>query len=474
MNNGPRLIAYIRVSRTMDRAGDSFQAPGQQRDAIGHAVALAGGTIVEEITDLNESGGTMNRPGLNKARQMLRHGAADGIVVARLDRFGRTLDVPIVIDELEAAGHRFISATDNFDTQTSVGRFALGLMVLVARLERDRHTETWAASTRGAIERGVAIRVPFGYGRGEDGRLVPVEPAASVVRGVFCDRAAGIGVADITRRLNSGGVSPAYAGAWTRQTVRAMTRVRTYLGEAKYAGNVNLTAHEALVTPELFAAAQRPASPSNAVFGDALLTGLVRCAGCGYVMGSGTSKQVRRYSCNRHHGGGDCPAPTAATAHLVESHATAAFLGRYGDVRARGAATGREVAAAERAMQRRREEFAWWRDSADVRDTVGTADYLAGLASRRAAMDDAERAHAVTVRKNGAQDLVVDLAAWAAMTTPERRALMHAGIDAIWLRRAASTHAPIASRCDVVFVGDERGDRPVNTQGRAGQIRPMR
>lgn len=470
--NGPRLIAYIRVSKVGERAGDAFQAPGQQRDAIGHAAALAGGTIIEEIVDLNESGGTMNRPGLKRAMKMLREGAADGIVVARLDRFGRTLEVPIVIEQMEADGHRFISASDSFDTSTPMGRFALGLMALVARLERERHIETWAVSTRNAIERGVAIRIPYGYERGQGGRLAPVEPAASVVRDIFRQRAAGVGIADIAHKLNADRIPPANSAVWTRQSVRALLRIRTYLGEAKYADNLNTTAHEPIISAELFAAAQTERTLPNRPLGASLLTGIIRCAGCGYMMGASSAQGVRRYGCGRHHGGGRCPSPTTVSAHLVHDYVTALFLERYGSAGAHGGGQGREVAAAEAAVDRARGEFEWWRDDPEVRSQIGTADYLAGLTSRRSALDDAQAAHARAVRASGASGLQIDAAAWEDLTVPEQRSLIAAGVDAVLLSRPRSTHSPVSSRCDVLFVGDQPR-LEVSRQGRPGVLRTV-
>src|SRR4051794_24734051 len=109
------LIAYIRVSKVAGRDGDSFQSPDQQRDAIAHAVALMpGARIAEEIIDLDESGGTMNRPGLGRALAALDAGRADGIAVAKLDRFARNASAIELIERMERAGKVFVSAADRF------------------------------------------------------------------------------------------------------------------------------------------------------------------------------------------------------------------------------------------------------------------------------------------------------------------------------------------------------------------------
>ena len=455
-----RLVSYIRVSKVAGREGDRFQSPDQQRDAIAHIIALSNADIVEEVIDLDESGGTMDRPGLKRALAMLDRGEADGIVVARLDRFGRNLEVPLIIEGLVESGKVFLSAADQFDTGTPMGRFALGMMALVAKLERDRHIETWGNSTRRAILRGVAINVPYGYARGPDGRLQPVEPAAGVVRKMFELRAAGHGVAAIAATLDADGIGPPRAADWTRQTVRAMLRVRTYLGEAAYGETVTADAHPAIVDTQTWQAAQTARGVSRPSRDANLLAGILRCAGCGYLMGAGTGRGGRRYSCNRVHGGGRCPSPTAAMAPRLEAHVTDLFLARYGDVVVTAAQAPPALHAHERGHAAAGRVFAACRDDAELRDALGSEHYRAGLLARHQRVEAAGRAHAAAVRGAGAQSLVVDPDVWEALTIARRRLVLAAGIDDILLRRAANTRVPIAERCVVRWTGEGQTDVP--------------
>ena len=464
-----RLVAYIRVSKVAGREGDRFQSPDQQREAIGHAAALANATIIEEIVELDESGGTMDRPGLKRALAMLHDGQADGIVVARLDRFGRNIEVPLVIRDLVDNGKVFLSAADQFDTSTPMGRFALGMMALVATLERDRHVETWAKSTANAIGRGVAVRCPYGYRRADTGRLVPDEPAAGAVRKMYRLRAAGTGVAAIAATLNADGVPPPHAAEWTRQTVRAMLRVRTYLGEARYGEHVTLDAHPALVDHATWHAAQRSRGVSRPSEGKNLLAGILRCAGCGYLMGAGQGRGGRRYNCNRVHGGGRCPSPTAAMAPRLEAHVEQAFLERYGSASVIAAQTSPELLALEDAHNLALREFEEWRDDTAMRTLIGAENYRAGLATRHAQVEAAARTHAAAVREQGAQSLAIDAAVWDDLTIPERRLLLAAGIDDVLLSRAANNMVPIADRVVIRWTGEGAADG-LPRQGVAGPV----
>lgn len=58
-----RAIAYVRVSEVGNRAARGrFESPDLQRVAIDQWAEARGIRIVEEVHDLNRSGGTLTRP----------------------------------------------------------------------------------------------------------------------------------------------------------------------------------------------------------------------------------------------------------------------------------------------------------------------------------------------------------------------------------------------------------------------------
>jgi site-specific DNA recombinase len=215
--------------------------------AINAIVSLTlGARIVAEFQDLDESGGSIDRPGVRKAISMVDTGQVDGIVCAYLDRWARTMEAPEMIERWTKHGKTFISAHDRFDANTSTGRFALGMMLLVAKYYRDRVTETWDASAR-----GVYVTVPFGYRRAGNKRgaqLLPETGKAAIVRRIFTERAQGVGISVIADGLNSDGIPSPRRGRWTRHAVRALIRVRADMGEASRGEYVHENAHAATVT----------------------------------------------------------------------------------------------------------------------------------------------------------------------------------------------------------------------------------
>ena len=133
------LIGYARVS-TQDPSVEL------QRDAL----AKAGCRKV--FTD-KISGAQAERPGLNKAIEMLRDG--DTLVVWKLDRLGRSVKSLVdLVGELAQQGVHFNSLTDSIDTTTPSGRFFFHVMASLAEMERELTVERTRAGLEAARQLG--------------------------------------------------------------------------------------------------------------------------------------------------------------------------------------------------------------------------------------------------------------------------------------------------------------------------------
>lgn len=450
-----RLIEYVRVSKVGGRDGDSFQSPQQQRKANRSIVNLTpGGQIVETIEELDESGGTMNRDGLQRAIRMVESGEADGIVVAWLDRWARTVETLELIERWAAEGKAFISAAERFDAATSHGKFALGMMLLVAKYYRDRSIEQWDSAVAGAIGRGVSISVPYGYRRadGNGSRLVPDEPAASVVRRIYAERAAGRGVAAIADGLNADGIQSARGTWWTRGSLQALVKVRTYLGEAGKGSHTNREAHEALVDELTWRAAQSRGRVQW-VHGDgALLSRIVRCASCGWAMSSGSGGSgARRYGCGRNHSDGKCPGPSTINAERLEELVEALFLERHCVAVRPIGTTDPAVEKAAALAEKRHRQYVQWRDDVDMAESLGDDEYRASLVARKRAWDDAIDAYESTVRRADASSLTVDVDGYWSLSMVERRQLLARALERVVIRRAVAANEPLPNRVELVW-----------------------
>lgn len=82
------------------------------------------------------SGAASARPGLEKAKELLR--AGDTLVVWRLDRLGRSLkDLIAWVGYLEERDVGFQSLQQAIDTTTSAGKLTLHVFGALAEFERD-------------------------------------------------------------------------------------------------------------------------------------------------------------------------------------------------------------------------------------------------------------------------------------------------------------------------------------------------
>ncbi len=296
-----KAVGYVRVSRVMGRDGESFLSPQLQREEIERTARREGLDVVEVVEELDASGGNRARPGWNRAIEMVERGEADGVVVWNLARFSRSVkDALDALERIEAAGGRLWSATEQLDDSAS-GRMVRTILLSVAENERDRARASFAASTASAVGRGVhtASRVPIGYRRGPDKRLVPDPETAPVVLGVFERRAGGLSWVGLARWLGEQGHPRTESGA------KSIVHNRCYLGEARYGAAVKKDAHEAIVPRALWRRCQEPgrrSARSGKLTQRYLLQGIATCAGCGramYLSGGQRTKDYAHYVCRR-------------------------------------------------------------------------------------------------------------------------------------------------------------------------------
>ena len=133
------LIGYARVST-------SDQNLNLQKDAL-----LKIGC--EKIYEDEISGTTKQRPGLDKALDVLR--AGDTLIVWKLDRLGRSIKNLIsLISDLNSKDIHFKSITDSIDTSTPSGRFFFHIMASLAQMERELIAERTKAGLNAAKKLG--------------------------------------------------------------------------------------------------------------------------------------------------------------------------------------------------------------------------------------------------------------------------------------------------------------------------------
>jgi site-specific DNA recombinase len=305
------LDIYVRVSRVGGRSGESFISPEVQEERC-RAMATAKSYRVGEVfTDLDQTGGKMDRPEFERAMERIRSGQSGGMIVQKLDRFARnTRGLLEAVEEMQDHGAALVIVEGGIDTADPVyGQFLLTLFGGLAQLELGRIGAAWATAHERHIARGVPTgRAPAGYRKDENGRLVVVPEYAEVVREAFELRANGGSWGAVRDLLNEHGVPTATGNAWIERTASRLLGNRTLLGEVRFGEMVNKDAHDPIISVPLFNKVQRTRGDwaPRARKEPALLAGILRCATCERKMTHDTNrrngdKPYHFYRCRSEH-----------------------------------------------------------------------------------------------------------------------------------------------------------------------------
>lgn len=468
-----KLDAYVRVSKVAGRSGQSFISPEVQREQIERWAQAHGHMLSWHEPELDVSGGSMSRPVFDRIMQRISSGQSDGVIVAKLDRFARTLVGALsTLEEFERHGAVLISVAENLDLSTPMGKAFLRILLVFAELERDRISENWETATDNAIARGVHIAkfTPVGYERGTDKRLVPGAEAPAI-REAFLMRAAHKTRTEIARRLDELAPRPR-GGRWTSSNVERIIKNRVYLGEAYRGKAVNPDAHEAIVShAEWQAANLAPVRASHRGKQPNLLGGIVRCSGCRYVLapqvfGAQRPNSTRVYRCRALHSAGACPEPVNISRDALDHYVEAVWREQMEDHALSIKQDSEVLQAASAKLQDAEQELAAFACDLTARRLLG-GGYHAALQARASAV---EQAQAELAGASASTPSAEAIEGYDELPVEERKRILSSSIDAVIVKRG-DARVPVDERVAILWRGEGPNDLP--RRGRDnGPIRP--
>src|SRR5215208_1073807 len=326
--HGPkRAILYARVST--DEQARSGYSLAQQLEALKAYVAREGYEVLEEESDPGQSGASLERPGMDRVRDLVSAGGVYVVLAQDRDRFSREPAYTYLLRrEFEEHCCELRSLNDRGDGSPE-GDLTDGILDQLAKFERAKTAER---SRRGKLRKAREGKVicghtpgyGFRYNEPRDG--YEVEPRnMAVVRRIFgLIGGGGESLYGTARALEREGVpSPSGNRVWAKPTIKGIVqddayRTLDYRQMQDLAAEGHLTADvlarprsewiavpvpDCGVPPELVDAARNavkdnrsPSSAGRRVFD--LSGGVLHCAACGRRM-SGTSvfdpKTDRRY-----------------------------------------------------------------------------------------------------------------------------------------------------------------------------------
>lgn len=297
---GKRVFVYIRVS-TREQAEEGYSI-GEQEARLRKYCDAMGWILVRVFIDPGFSGSNMDRPALQDMINEIERGNADIVLVDKLDRLSRSqFDTLYLIQKVFTVNDvAFVSRAESFDTSTSFGRAALGIMSVFAELEREKIKERMSEGKEGRAKEGKykgGGNIPIGYDYDlETGKLNENMYESMQVKEVFDLFNKRTPIHSIMRIMNEKGYRTKY-GEWKEPTIRSMLSNRVYLGEIKHKNNWYDGLHDGFIDPDVFDRAQaikRERDITNEKFKPgkrykSALAGLIWCAHC-------TAKYQWRYN----------------------------------------------------------------------------------------------------------------------------------------------------------------------------------
>ena len=270
--SGPKLLRCAVYTRKSTEQGleQAFNSLNNQREAAEAYIksqAHEGWSLLPApYDDGGISGGTLDRPALQRLLEEVRAGRVDIIVVYKVDRLTRSLtDFAKLVELFDQHGASFVSVTQAFNTTTSMGRLTLNVLLSFAQFEREvtgeRIRDKVAASKRKGLWLGGVC--PFGY-QVENKCLVPHPVEAEQVRFMF-GRYLEVGsIKALIRDLDSRGmrtrVQPRTNGTqrgglgFNPTGLCHLLKNRCYIGEVVHKGRYHPGVHEPIVDRVLFEA----------------------------------------------------------------------------------------------------------------------------------------------------------------------------------------------------------------------------
>ncbi len=266
-----RCAIYTRVSTEhgLEQDFNSLDAQREAAEAYVKSQAHEGWRLMRDsFDDGGFSGGSMERPGLQRLLEAIRSGSVDIVVVYKVDRLTRSLaDFAKLVELFDANGVSFVSVTQSFNTTTSMGRLTLNMLLSFAQFEREVTGERIRDKIAASKKRGIWVGgiVPLGY-RVQDRKLMIDETEATIVRLVF-ERYLELGSlpalqADLrqrgilTRRRTLSSGRTVGGIPLTNGPLAHLLRNRVYLGEINHKGASYPGEHAPIITVELFQAVQ--------------------------------------------------------------------------------------------------------------------------------------------------------------------------------------------------------------------------
>jgi DNA invertase Pin-like site-specific DNA recombinase len=252
-----RCAVYTRKS-TEEGLDMEFNSLDAQREACEAYVASqkAEGWVLasDRYDDGGFSGGTLDRPALQRLMADIEARRIDIVVVYKIDRLSRSLmDFAKLVEIFDRNTVTFVSVTQSFNTTTSMGRLTLNILLSFAQFEREvigeRIRDKFAASRKKGMWMGGWA--PLGYDI-RDRKLIVNKAEAASVRTIFQQFSRIGSMTKLLPVLAKDGITAKSGKPIDKGYLYRVINNRAYIGEAVHKGKSYPGEHEAIIDRKLW------------------------------------------------------------------------------------------------------------------------------------------------------------------------------------------------------------------------------
>lgn len=305
-----KVALYVRVS-SQEQADEGYSI-GEQTERLKKYAEAMGYEVYKIYVDPGYSGSNMDRPGLSDMVKDVEAGRIDSVIVYKLDRLSRSqFDTLFLIEKIFLPnGTDFVSMTENFSTNSPLGRAMIGFLAVFAQLEKDKLNERTIMGKEARAKEGKwggGSSEPIGYDYNpvnelleinEYERLQILEAVDLFLKGTplrtICNIFHKKGYTYVGR---SGQVSE-----WDPKRLKYVFRNKLYLGYIKYKGEWYQADHVPILDQETFDKLQNLLDQRKEMYADhkkkcgnitTYLGGMIYCKRCGgrYAKQTGTTRK---------------------------------------------------------------------------------------------------------------------------------------------------------------------------------------
>ena len=342
---------YTRKSTTEGLDQDFTSLDNQRESAENYIKSQQheGWTASSELYDDGGfTGANIERPALQKLLNDIKEGKINCVVVYKVDRLSRSLlDFSQLLEFFDKNNVVFVSITQQFNTNTSMGRLTLNILLSFAQFEREIISERTRDKLGAARKRGQWLggRPPFGYiyNPKEKCKIILDPEKADIVRKIFNLYLEKNSALEVSQAMNEAGYrtsswmtkagKPVGDKKYSLSRVTYMINNEAYIGKVNYKGQIYPGLWPPIIDEETWTKAharlaehRKERKPYRNIGCSGLLSKILKCKACGsaivhtYVIKKGRHK-YRYYYCSnaQKRGKAECAIRYVGAQSLEES-----------------------------------------------------------------------------------------------------------------------------------------------------------